>query len=70
MSLTRPIKKSELDLVEYLEKRLDNYKGILTPWEQRFIDDVIGKYQQYKSNMLISNNQVNQLLKISEKVPL
>jgi len=70
MSLTRPIKPSELELVEYLEKRFDSYQGILTMWEKRFMTDVIGKYRQYKSNMLLSNSQVNQLLKISEKVPI
>ena len=70
MSLTRPIKVSELELIEYLEKKLDSYNGILTPWEKHFMEDVIGKYRQYKSNMLVSNNQVNQLLKISEKVPI
>jgi len=70
MSLTRPIKPSELELVEYLEKRFDSYQGILTMWEKHFMTDVIGKYRQYKSNMLLSNSQVNQLLKISEKVPI
>jgi hypothetical protein len=70
MSLTRPIKTSELELIEYLEKRYSSYSGILTLWEKRFMLDIIGKYWQYKSNMLVSNNQVNQLLKISEKVPI
>lgn len=66
--MKRKILASEAELIEYMKKHVYEHWDRLTKWEQGFIEDVIGYYCQYKSNMLISSNQIDRLLEISEKI--
>jgi hypothetical protein len=63
----------ELDDDEYawmqkLEKGIDKAWNDLTPWEQKFMEDLLERFKQYGRKTMISPAQWGIIMRISEKI--
>lgn len=58
----------EFDWLNKIEKEIDKCWDDLTPWEQRFMEDLLERFKQYGQRTLISKKQWEILLRISEKI--
>ena len=62
------IRKSEADLIIYLENKLRSGNHILSTWEKKFCRDIFRLYGLHNDSVLLSTSQIKILLRISEKV--
>lgn len=64
----RTIRKSEVELIEMYKEKVDASWDALTRWEKDFVEDIIARYNIYGKSMFVSDNVINRLLEISEKI--
>ena len=68
MATSHKILPSEIELMECLKKEIDVSWDSLNLWERGFMEDMITRYDVYGDKLIISKNQVDCLIKISDKV--
>ncbi|MCX5822399.1 MAG: hypothetical protein NTY86_02535 [Deltaproteobacteria bacterium] len=54
--------------LERIEKEVDKVWGDLTPWEQKFIEDLLEKFKRFGDRTMISPKQWEIITRISEKI--
>ena len=54
--------------LERIEREVDRVWDDLTPWEQRFTEDLLEKFRRYGVKTMISRNQWARITEISEKI--
>lgn len=54
--------------MERIEKEIDKVWDDLTPWEQKFIENMLEKFKRYGDRTMISPKQWEILTRISEKI--
>jgi len=54
--------------MERIEKEVDKVWDDLTPWEQKFTEDLLEKFKRYGNRTMISPKQWEILTRISEKI--
>lgn len=65
---SRKIIQDEVELIEYINKHVDETWFNFTDWERKFVEGILERYTQYGKNMFISSKQIDVLLNISEKI--
>lgn len=54
--------------MERIEKEVDKVWDDLTPWEQKFIEDMLEKFKRFGDRTMISPKQWEIITRISEKI--
>jgi hypothetical protein len=66
--MSHGLSDKECAWMERIEKETDKVWDDLTPWEQRFIEDMLEKFRRYGDQIRISPKQWEILTRISEKI--
>lgn len=65
---TQLLTDKECAWLERLEKEIDNAWRDLSPWEQKFAEDLLERFRRYGDRTRISVRQWGIITRISEKV--
>ena len=60
--------EKECAWLERIEKDVDKVWDDLTPWEQKFTEDILEKFRRWGVRTQISRNQWARITEISEKI--
>jgi hypothetical protein len=60
--------QEEYDWMSRIEKEIDKAWDDLTPWEKKFIEDMLEKFGRYGMRTTISPKQWEVITRISEKI--
>lgn len=66
--MSRGLTQKEFDWMISIEAEIDKAWDDLTPWEQRFIEDLLEKFKRYGDKTMISPKQWEIIPRISEKI--
>lgn len=66
--MTLGLSTEECAWMERIENEVDKVWDDLTPWEQKFIEDILEKFRLYGDKTRISPKQWEILTRISEKI--
>jgi len=60
--------QKEFDWLQKIEREVDKAWDDLSPWEQKFIEDMLEKFRRYGIQTMISPKQWEIITRISEKI--
>ena len=66
--MSRGLSDKECAWMERIEKEVDKVWDDLTPWEQKFIEDMLEKFRRFGDRTMISPKQWESIGRISEKI--
>lgn len=66
--MSRGLTDKECAWMERIEQQIDRAWDDLTPWEQKFIEDILEKFKRYGAKTMISPKQWEIITRISEKI--
>jgi len=66
--MSHGLSDKEFAWMERIEKEIDKVWFDLTPWERKFIEDMLEKFRRYGMKMMLSPKQWESITEISEKI--
>lgn len=64
------LNSKEIDWLEKLEKNIDANWDDLSPWEKKFMEDILERFRRYGEKTVISPRQWAIITEISDKAVL